>query len=106
MFTTCRISNYPTFYDVTEPYENKCFPHECSVFHKSLAEKLSIKKNERYSETIQYIRVKLSYMALRSSLLCIRGSRSIKQVKQVSTDIEDFSLVLGEMGLQRSDSVH
>ena len=72
---------------------------ECARFHKSLAEKLSTKKNERYSEVMQFLRVKLSHMALRSTLLCLRGSRPITEA--FDSETEDFGLALGDMGLGR-----
>ena len=59
--------------------------HECSIFHKALAEKLSEKQGERYEVIMRYLRVKLSFLALKSMLLCLRGSRShtTKSVKNV-----------------------
>ena len=33
--------------------------HECSIYHKTLAEKLSKKKEERYDVIVRYLRVKL-----------------------------------------------
>ena len=50
--------------------------HECNIFHKALAEKLSQKKGDRYDEVMRYMRVKTSFLALKSTLMCIRGSRS------------------------------
>ena len=44
--------------------------HECSIYHKNLALKLSVKRNERYDEVVRYLRVKLSFLALKSTLLC------------------------------------
>ena len=70
--------------------------HECSIFHKALAEKISIKKNERYSEIMRYLRVKLSFLALKSTLLCLRGSRSVSKPNNVDCD---YGLALGELGL-------
>ena len=49
---------------------------ECLQFHKSLAEKLASKSGERYSDVMNYIRCKLSFMCVKSSLLCLRGSRT------------------------------
>ena len=72
--------------------------HECSVFHKSLAEKLSVKKGERYSDVMQYLRVNLSFMALRSTLICVRGSRT-HTIKPNVIENQDFGLALNEMGL-------
>ena len=49
--------------------------HDCSKFHQALAEKISQKKDERYETIIRYLRVKLSFLALKSTLLCLRGTR-------------------------------
>jgi hypothetical protein len=70
--------------------------HECTRFHKALAEKLSEKKNERYDVIMRYLRVKLSFMALRATLLCLRGSRRGKGVVENG---EDFGFILDELGL-------
>ena len=71
--------------------------HECSIFHKALAEKISIKRGERYEDIMRYLRVKLSYLALKSTLLCLRGSRS--HTKPKVTTNEDFGLALNELGM-------
>ena len=70
--------------------------HECSVFHKTLAEKLSKKRNERYDDAVRFLRIKFSFLALKSTLLCIRGSRSVFKGSEMDTD---FGLALSEMGL-------
>ena len=70
--------------------------HECTIFHKNLAEKLSVKKNERYEEIMRYLRVKFSFLALKSTLLCLRGSRTISRVHEV---VSDFGLALNELGM-------
>ena len=70
--------------------------HECSVFHKILADKLSKKKNERYEDAVRYLRVKFSFLALKSTLLCLRGSRSVFRGSDMDTD---FGLALNQMGL-------
>ena len=71
--------------------------HECTVFHKSLAEKISRKRNERYEEVVRYLRVKFSFLALKATLLCVRGSRTIKMKAEETT--QDFGLALDELGL-------
>ena len=38
--------------------------HECSIYHKALAEKMSQKQGERYEVIMRYLRVKLSFLAL------------------------------------------
>ena len=48
---------------------------ECSRFHKILASKISMKSDEKYNDIIKLIRTKLSFIVLRSALLCLRGSR-------------------------------
>ena len=69
--------------------------HECHKFHKALAEKISLKKDEQYSEIIRYIRIHLSFMVLKATLLCVRGSRSLKRNLDYG---EDFSQTLIELG--------
>ena len=70
--------------------------HECTKYHKTLAEKLSEKKGERYEVIMRYLRVKISFLALKATLLCLRGSRSI--TKNVENG-EDFGFTLDELGL-------
>ena len=43
---------------------------ECQVYHKRLAELLSAKKGEDYSTTMSWIRTRISFAILRTSLLC------------------------------------
>ena len=71
--------------------------HECAIFHKCLAHKLSVKKNERYEEIVRYMRVKFSFLALKSTLLCLRGSRSVSNSHEVDCD---FGLALNDLGLR------
>ena len=70
--------------------------HECQIFHKALAERISSKKGEKYDDVMRYIRAKTSFLTIKATLLCIRGSRPIK----VKNDIgDDYSLCLNELGL-------
>ena len=71
---------------------------ECQIFHKSLAEKLSLKTGDRYEEVTRLIRVKLSFIVLKAALLCIRGSQSVNNTSL--TRCEDFSHNLNELRLQ------
>ena len=48
---------------------------ECSMFHKYIADRIAIKTDQRYEKILSSIRVKLSFMVIRSCLMCIRGSR-------------------------------
>ena len=61
---------------------------ECSMFHEHMAEKIAKKFNESYEKAITVIRCKLSFIILRSALLCIRGSRC----NYVLKDIDDYYL--------------
>ena len=72
--------------------------HECTKFHKALAEKLSIKKDERYEVIMRYLRVKLSFFALKATLLCLRGSRRGKG-EVIDHGGEDIGFALDELGL-------
>ena len=47
-----------------------------TTFYKRLAAMISEKRNEKYSTIISWIRCRLSFALLRSSLMCIRGARS------------------------------
>ena len=70
--------------------------HECSKFHKALAEKISTKKDERYDTIMRYLRVKLSFLSLKSTLLCLRDTR---RGKGNLGSGEDFGFTLDELGL-------
>ena len=72
---------------------------EASRFHKTLAEKLATETGERYEEVTRLIRVKLSFLVLRASLLCLRGSRSLNN-NDNGEACEDFALTLHEVGLR------
>ena len=71
---------------------------ETAAFHKALAEKLAEKSGERYSEIMAYIRTRLSNLAIRSALLCLRGSR--KRPCQFVNPHEDFLLHNSEMSIE------
>ena len=57
---------------------------ECKRFHSRLAELLALKKGDDYAETISWIRGKVSFIILRSVLLCLRGTRSKRRAANVS----------------------
>ena len=71
---------------------------ECMQFHKSQAEKLATKSGERYTDVMSFIRCKLSFMCIRSSLLCLRGSRTVRR-NQVESG-SDFSLYKSELNIE------
>ena len=49
---------------------------ENQIFIKTLADKLANKTGQSYSDTITYIRTKLSFEILKAVITCIRGSRT------------------------------
>ena len=49
---------------------------ECSRYHQRLADKIAQKTDQRYEEVVAWIRCKLSFLMMKSALLCLRGSRS------------------------------
>ena len=53
---------------------------ECMTFHSRLAQLICTKKGEHYHTTVASIRAKTSFSLLRSSLVCLRGSRTSKRL--------------------------
>ena len=53
---------------------------ECKRYHDRLAELVAAKKGENYATTVSWIRSKVSFAILRSPLLCLRGSRTVRRV--------------------------
>ena len=70
--------------------------HEGLVFHKHLAQKIASKTGQRYESIMSWIRCKLSFVIMRSALLCLRGSRSVKVNVEAS---DDFAFACDEAGL-------
>ena len=63
---------------------------ECKTFIGQLAEKIATKRNLNTSLVISWLRTKINFMLLRSILICLRGSRSLKKVEcrdEVEMDI-------------------
>ena len=49
---------------------------ECLNYHSRQAELIAIKKGEDYAKTIFWIRARTSFALLRSTLICLRGTRT------------------------------
>ena len=49
---------------------------EASVFVKRLSERLSMKWNQNYNNTLCWVRTRLTFAILRATILCLRGSRT------------------------------
>ena len=61
---------------------------ECLRFHSRLAELIADKNGEHYSRTISWIRARTSFALLRSALICLRESRTIKRRKMDLTNAD------------------
>ena len=62
------------------------------------ADKIAEKTGENYADVIKFIRCKLSYILIRSALLCLRGSR--KQTNRSLVEVgDDFGLYTAQIGL-------
>ena len=70
---------------------------ECAHFYNRMADKMSEKRNISISKARTWIRTKLSFCLLRSTNLCIRGSRTRKQFSKNNTLAEtDVHLAVAE----------
>ena len=64
---------------------------EAFNFHKRLAERISVKRNEAYDDVITYIRRKLRFSILRTSLIAVRGTRKpFKKIRRMNFSELDF----------------
>lgn len=63
---------------------------EAERFITELAVKVAKKKSLEYSTIIHWLRVKLSINLIKSAVICLRGSRTVK--KYVNTDINDVEI--------------
>ena len=66
---------------------------ECTLYHKRLAELISTKRGDSYSDVVNYIRTRIRFSLLRSILVAIRGERG-KRRKLQCTEVSDLSLNL------------
>ncbi len=71
---------------------------EAKIVLKRIASLVSVKRDTPYSKVINWIRCRLSFSLLRSSLLCIRGTRSHTHNALRNSDIP-IQLALSESHL-------
>ena len=71
---------------------------EATRFYKTLANKIATKTGEQYNDVTRLLRVKLSFLALRSAFLCLKGSRTLFSAN--SEACEDFAFSLNEFNLR------
>ena len=85
-----------TFTPVIFSCTGGCGP-EATAFIKQLALKLSLKKQERYSETVSFIRRRFSFDIIRTCVISLRGERKKRHhVDEVET-IADLDIELSKM---------
>ena len=82
------------------PLVFSCFggmSRECGAFYKKLAEKIAEKRKIKTSDATRFIRTKINFSLIKSLILCIRGSRTIRDdICQVaSTDIALINEISG-----------
>ena len=90
------------------PLVFSCFggmSRECAAFYKRLAEKIGEKRNISTSEATCYLRTKISFSLVRSLVLCICGSRSIRDNQQIPIAETDISLANTEGHLRQSQDL-
>ena len=68
---------------------------ECQRFYNRLSELIADKRGEPKSQTTTFIRCKISFSLLRSALLCLRGTRSIKQTNDTNTSSDLTNITAG-----------
>ena len=66
---------------------------ECTKFHKRVAELISAKRGELYSDVMNHIRTKIRFSVLRSTLIAVRGERGRRR-RTSDLSISDLSLNL------------
>ena len=63
-----------------------------SYSRRRLAELIANTKGEQYHTTVAWIRAKICFSLLRSSLVCLRGSRALEKntndINKIDMDIE------------------
>jgi hypothetical protein len=64
---------------------------ECSNFLSTLANKIAAKEDEPYSQTIGWMRTRLSFEILKAVITCVRGSRV--PFRRKIEEIGDFELM-------------
>ena len=74
---------------------------ECRKFHQRLASLLSAKRKEDYSETMTFIRRKIRFCILRTTLISIRGYRKPKGFPSARTPFSETDILISEAAHRR-----
>ncbi len=59
--------------------------NECNRFYSRLATLISEKRGESKASTTTWLRCRISFSLLRSAILCMRGSRTMRPKYEIST---------------------
>ena len=73
---------------------------ECKRFFQRINDKLSEKREVSPSLPMTYIRAKLSFSLIRSSLLCFRGRRLLKDKNRATFSETDWNIAIAECKLK------
>ena len=71
---------------------------EAMVVVKKLADNLAMKRNERYSRVVSWMRCRLAFSLARAAIRCVRGSRSIRRWMHHQAPVD---LVLAEARMEQ-----
>ena len=74
---------------------------ECRRYHQRLASLLSAKRKEEYAETMTYIRRKIRFCLLRTTLISIRGYRKPKAPPSARTPLSETDILVSEAAHRR-----
>ena len=66
---------------------------ESTRFHKRVAELISAKRGEQYSDVVNHIRTRIRFSLLKSILVAVRGERGRRR-REISVPLSDISLNL------------
>ena len=70
---------------------------ECKKFFQRLSEMIANKRDIHVADAMTFVRTRLSFSLLRSMLLCVRGSRSLRKVESISeVDITTANFISGQ----------
>ena len=70
------------------------------MYHKTIADKIAEKTGDSYADVISFIRCKLSFILLRSAILCVRGSRRPTKSDNLVTVGDDFGMYVEEQNIR------
>ena len=67
---------------------------EATRYHKKVAELISLKRGEQYSDVVNHIRTRIRFSLLKSVLVAVRGERGRRRRQSFVPPIADLSLNL------------